>query len=109
MTVTNYATGPDPFMVSLEWYEKLPIELRQIFDEVALESIARSDQMNRDEEQKFIDKLESELEINYLTSAELMPFRAKVKPVYDHFLRKGDFSQEDLEQARKATKGNDDA
>ncbi len=36
MTVTNYATGPDPFMVNLDWYNSLPDDLKKIFDEVAM-------------------------------------------------------------------------
>ena len=50
MTVTNYATGPDPFFVNLEWYESLPDDLRRIFDTVAREAIALSDKLNREKE-----------------------------------------------------------
>ena len=34
LTVTNYATGPDPFIVNLKWYNTLPPELKIIFDRV---------------------------------------------------------------------------
>ena len=35
VTITNYATGPDPLLVNLRWYESLPGDLRQVFDTVA--------------------------------------------------------------------------
>jgi len=28
MTTTNFATGPDPLMVNLAWYENLPPKLK---------------------------------------------------------------------------------
>ena len=31
LTINNYATGPDPFMVNLKWYESLPNNLQKIF------------------------------------------------------------------------------
>ncbi|MGK0189418.1 MAG: tripartite ATP-independent transporter DctP family solute receptor [Verrucomicrobiales bacterium] len=104
MTVTNYATGPDPFIVDLAWYSKLPPDLQGMFDEVAREAMALSDRMNRESEQDFINKLETELEINHVTGEALAPFRDKVGPVYDHFLRKGDFSQQDIDRARNVAK-----
>ena len=45
LTVTNYATGPDPFIVNLDWYNKLPPDLQKIFNRVAKETMAKSDQM----------------------------------------------------------------
>ena len=57
MTITNYATGPDPLMVSLAWYEQLPDDLQKIFDEVAQEAIQLSDELNRENETQFIEQL----------------------------------------------------
>ena len=41
LTITNYATGPDPFFVSLAWYESLPQDLQEVFDAVAQEKLQR--------------------------------------------------------------------
>ena len=38
LTISNYATGPDPFMVNLSWFESLPEDLQTLFDEVAVET-----------------------------------------------------------------------
>ena len=66
VTVTHYSTGPDPFMVHLGWYESLPEDLRKSSIEAARESVALSDQLNRDMEQQYLDHLADHLEVNIL-------------------------------------------
>ena len=101
-TVTNYATGPDPLMVNLTWYQKLPQDLQRIFDEVSREMIALSDRMNREKEQEYIDRLSAHLETNVVVGKALEPFRQAVQPVYDYFVEQGLFTQEDVNRARAA-------
>ncbi|MGB3562450.1 MAG: TRAP transporter substrate-binding protein, partial [Thermoanaerobaculia bacterium] len=105
LTITNYATGPDPMLVNLEWYESLPADLQVLFDEVAVETIALSDKLNREQEEEFIDKLSEQLEVNYVTGADLEPFREAVRPVYEYFIDQGDFTADEIERARKAARG----
>jgi len=105
MTITNYATGPDPLMVNLEWYEKLPLELQQTFDEVSRETIAFSDQLNRENETQFIDKLREKLEVNVVTGARLAEFREAVTPVYQYYVDKGEITEKEVEEARAAARG----
>ena len=88
LTVTNYATGPDPFIVNLKWYNTLPPELKIIFDRVAKEAIAKSDQMNREKESEYLDMLSKHLKINYISGKDLIPFQEAVKPVYNYFINK---------------------
>ena len=106
LTINNYATGPDPFMVNLKWYESLPNDLQKIFDDVARETIAISDKLNRKQESEFIQKLAQHLEVNYLTDDELEPFRKAVIPVYQYFVDQGSFSFEEIENAREAARNN---
>ncbi|MDG2380868.1 MAG: TRAP transporter substrate-binding protein [Pirellulaceae bacterium] len=105
MTITNYATGPDPMLVNLDWYESLPTDLQQIFDRVAREAIAYSDQLNRKQEEEFINKLSQKLAVNQVAGSELLPFREAVKPVYDYYVQKGDLTWEEVERARQAARG----
>ena len=42
VTISNYATGPDPFMVNLAWFNTLPPDLQALHDEVAQGSHAAS-------------------------------------------------------------------
>ncbi len=109
LTISNYATGPDPLMVNLAWYESLPPDLQKLFDEVAREAMVHSDRLNRDQEDEFVSQLSDKLEVNRLSQEELVPFRDAVKPVYDHFIAKGDFSQADIDAARQAARGEPDA
>ena len=104
LTINNYATGPDPFMVNLKWYESLPNNLQNIFDDVARETIAISDKLNRKQESEFIQKLAQHLEVNYLTDDELDPFRKAVIPVYQYFVDQGSFSFEEIDKAREAAR-----
>ena len=105
MTITNYATGPDPFLVNLAWYESLPSDLQKVFDEVAQEAIALSDRLNRENEKEFIDKLAEKLEINVVTGPDLELFRQAVQPVYQYYIDKGDLTWNEIEQARQAAGG----
>ena len=105
LTITNYSTGPDPFMVNLAWYESLPADLQETFDEVAREAIAYSDQLNRDGEAEYIKKLSQVLETNYVTGSDLDPFREAALPVYDYLVNKGYFTWDEVEEARRVARG----
>ena len=105
LTISNYATGPDPFMVNLSWFESLPEDLQTLFDEVAVETLALSDQMNREKEAEFIERLAEEMTVNTLSGEALEPFRAALEPVYDYFVNKGEFSRDDIAAARAAARG----
>ncbi|MBC8401907.1 MAG: TRAP transporter substrate-binding protein [Candidatus Marinimicrobia bacterium] len=104
LTISNYATGPDPFMVNLDWYNKLPTDLQQIFDQVAVETMEYSDQMNRKNEDLYIKQLAEKLETNFVTSENLEKFRIASKPVYQYFIDKGYFSWDDINAARACIK-----
>jgi C4-dicarboxylate-binding protein DctP len=105
MTVSNYATGPDPFMVNLAWFESLPPDLQETFDEVAREAMSLSDKLNREKEEEFIHKLAKELELNYITGSDLEPFIEAVNPVYEYYIERGELSWNEVEQAKKASRG----
>ena len=104
LTLSNYATGPDPFMVNLNWFEALPEDLQGIFNTVAEETMALSDRLNREQESEFIKLLSEKLEVNTLSGSDLEPFRAAVEPVYQHFVEKGEFTMDDIATARIAAR-----
>jgi len=104
LTVTNYATGPDPFMVNLAWYNKLPENLKLIFDEVAVETMKYSDQLNRESEVEYLQQLSKKLEINYLTPENLEKFKEATRPVYNYFIDKKYFTWDDINEARACLK-----
>lgn len=105
MTITHYSTGPDPFIVSLEWYEGLDEDLQSLFDEVAAEAISYSDDLNRQSEQEYVNRLRDELTINVLTAEQQKSFRALVAPVYDYYIDSGVVSEDDIRRARLIAQG----
>ena len=100
LTISNYATGPDPFMINLDWYNNLPEDLQQIFDQVAVETMKYSDQLNRKNEDIYLKQLTEKLETNFVTPDNLEKFRIATKPVYQYFIDKGYFSWDDINAAR---------
>ena len=104
LTITNYATGPDPFIVNLKWYNTLTPELKIIFDKVAKETMARSDEMNKEKESEYLDMLSKHLQINFISDEQLVLFQNAVKPVYDYFINKGMFTMDEIQTAQKFAK-----
>ena len=102
MSLTNHMTGPDPLMVNKAWFDTLPADLQQIFDDVAVEALAMSDNMYREAETKVIEDLKAYMEVNTLTPEALDGFRQAVAPVYDEMIAAGHFTKEDVDAARAA-------
>jgi len=100
LTITNYATGPDPFMVNLDWYNELPNNLKIIFDETAVEAMKFSDKLNREKETEYLKLLSEKLKTNYVTTENLDKFREATKPVYQYFINKGYFTWDDIKEVR---------
>jgi len=106
LTVTNYATGPDPFLVNLAWHERLPADLKEIFDDVAQAAISLSDRLNREKEAEFIEKLSERLEVNFVEGDALQAFRQSVLPVYQHYIEQGEITAEEIAAAQAAARNN---
>jgi C4-dicarboxylate-binding protein DctP len=106
VTISNYATGPDPFMVNLAWFQTLPPDLQALHDEVAKEAMQYLDKLQQEHEGEFIKKLAENVEaVNYVEADALADFRERVKPVYEHFIKRGDFTQADLDAAMAVATG----
>ena len=99
ITIDSHATGPDPLMVNSTWYRRLPVDLQKIFDQVAREALEYSDQLYSSSEQKIIADLAERVEIVYLTPAERRRMRERTKPVYDFFVKRGDYTWDDIDAA----------
>ena len=104
LSISNYMTGPDPFIVNAAWFDSLPVELQMEFDSAAREAIAYSDRMNRDSEVDYIAKLSEVLETNWIKGEARERFRQAVEPVYDALVARGYFTWEDVEAARSAAR-----
>jgi TRAP-type C4-dicarboxylate transport system substrate-binding protein len=104
ITIDTHATGPDPLMVNLAWYQRLPSDLRRIFDEVARETMAYSDELYSRSEDDIITKLSEHVEIIRVAPAVRAQMRARTKTVYDFFVDRGDYDWDDIDAAIAAAK-----
>jgi TRAP-type C4-dicarboxylate transport system substrate-binding protein len=109
ITIDSHATGPDPLMVNLAWYEALPADLREIFDEVAREALELSDELYSSSEEEIIARLGQEVEIIRPSAEVITELRERTRPVYDFFVERGDFSWEDINAAIEAARSCDDS
>jgi tripartite ATP-independent transporter DctP family solute receptor len=109
LTITHYATGPDPFVVSLSWYRLLPDDLQIIFNEVAHETMRLSDKISLEGDEFHIEKLSQYMSVNFVVGKDLDLFRSRIRPVYQYFIDKGHFSWQDIRQARCVAEVGDKA
>lgn len=102
LSLTNHMTGPDPLIVNKAWYDSLPADLQEVFDEVAVKALAMSDAMYREAETSVIEDMKEFVEINTLEAEALVGFQEAVAPVYAQMIDAGHFSQADIDAARAA-------
>jgi len=107
ITIDRHSTGPDPLMVNLAWYERLPIDLRQIFDEVAKEALKRSDDLYMEMEEQIIEQLSEKTEVLRPSAETIAAMKERTKPVYDYFVDRGDFTWDDINAAVAVANGGD--
>jgi tripartite ATP-independent transporter DctP family solute receptor len=99
MTIVNYQVHPDPFFVSPAWYASLPSDLQAIFDAAAKAAMAYSDAIWLAKEDGYRAFLETALTTNVISEANRPLFIDQVKPVWQYFIDKGYFTQEEVDAA----------
>jgi len=107
ITIDSHATGPDPLMVNLAWYERLPADLQKIFDEVAREAIEYSDELYSETEQQIIADLGEEVEVIRLAPSARAQMETRTRSVYDFFVDRGDYCWGDINAAITASRSCD--
>jgi C4-dicarboxylate-binding protein DctP len=98
-TEVNYQIHPDPFFVSLAWYESLPADLKAIFTAAAKAAMARSDEVWLASEKDYQSLLTQKLQANRITPESHKTFVAKVKTVWDHYVNAGFFTRAEIDEA----------
>jgi C4-dicarboxylate-binding protein DctP len=104
ITIDAHATGPDPLLVNLAWYQSLPADLRKTFDEVAREALSYSDELYSKTEQEIIARLGAEVEIIRPAPSVRAQMRERTRPVYDFFVDRGDYTWDDINAAITASR-----
>lgn len=104
-TSLNYMAGADPFMVRMEWYESLPSDLQEIFDEVSVEALAYWDDLESEASLAAIEEISSQPGVegvdmsDYPENVEIWAEAAQ--PLWEQFVDDGFFSWEDIERAQE--------
>jgi tripartite ATP-independent transporter DctP family solute receptor len=98
-TEVNYQIHPDPFFVSLTWYDALPADLKAAFDSAARAAMARSDDVWLASEKDYQALLTQKLQPNKITAENHKAFVAKVKPVWDYYVSAGYFTRAEIDEA----------
>ena len=99
LSILNWQVHPDPFYVNPDWYKNLPADLQQIFDLVAVQTMAYSDEIWLASENGYLNELRKHLEVNTLTAEGRKGFVDAVKGVWDYYVNAGSFTRADIDYA----------
>jgi C4-dicarboxylate-binding protein DctP len=98
-TEVNYQIHPDPFFVSLTWYDTLSSDLKALFNSVAKAAMAKSDEVWLASEKDYQALLTQKLQANKITTENHKAFVARVKPVWDYYVSAGYFTRAEIDEA----------
>jgi len=104
LSIVNYQIHPDAFFVNLKWYQGLPSDLKAVFDKAAKEAMEWSDTHWLASESGYLDTLKKNMTVNEITPANRAKFVAKVKPVWDFYVKDGTFNDAEIQAVIKAGK-----
>jgi C4-dicarboxylate-binding protein DctP len=104
LTVVNYQYHPDPFYVSLKWYQSLSPAFQAVLKDASIEMMKHNDDLVATETEVSFNLLKAAMKVNELTEAERKLFIEKVGKVYDFYVNtKKLFSMDELEEIRRLT------
>jgi tripartite ATP-independent transporter DctP family solute receptor len=106
MTVVHYLFNPEPFCVSLDWYNSLPADLQVILKEGADLYTEKQNKMRADSSDEYLQIIkDAGVEVYYPSAEERKMFIDACAPVYDYYIGKGFFTEEDLNKAISIASG----
>ena len=98
MSIVNYIICPDCLFTSWNWYNSLPADLQTVFNEVSVETMRLSTDIWLQAEEQNLEFLAKHLQTNVVDAENLSKFREAVAPVWQYFVAKGSFAQNDLDE-----------
>ncbi len=104
LSMTNHIINPDPMIVNLEWYESLPADLQEVFNEAVEEHIDWLNNENAKTNEQMIEQLGEHMKINYINEQSLRAFKEKAKKVYRLYIDEGILTQEDFDKVAEIIK-----
>lgn len=101
MTMIDYQFHPEPIDISLDMWNKLPADLQEILQDGAWIFTEEQNRYRRELNDYYYDMIvDGGVTVYKPTKAEVELFNKACKPVYDYFIKKGAFSQADLDEMR---------
>jgi C4-dicarboxylate-binding protein DctP len=102
MTLIDYQFHPEPFDVNLAWFNALPADLQGILEEGAWIYTDKQNELRRNLNEHYYKMITAGgVQVYQPTAAERDQFIKACDPVYDYFVKKGLFTQADLDTMRK--------
>lgn len=105
LSVVNWQIHPDPLYVNPDWYNKLPDDLKHIFDAAAKAAMKYSDTVWLNSENNYLSFLKTKLKTNSLSPEDTAKFAEAAKPVWQKYVDDGFFTWDDINAAQKIAKG----
>ena len=105
LSVVNWQIHPDPLYVNPAWYQKLPADLKHVFDAAAKAAMIYSDTIWLNSENNYLNLLKTKLETNMLSPEDTAAFALAAKPVWQQYVDVGFFTWDDIRMAQKLAKG----
>ena len=99
-TVLNWNLTLEYFPINKAWFDALPTDYQKIVKEAASSAMEWFNQANKDAEKGYIDLCAQYMEITELTDEEHQAFVNATASVYDYYIQKGLFTQQDLDTVR---------
>jgi len=102
MTLIAYQFHPEPFDLNLAWYNSLPADLQKILEAGAWLYTEKQNEFRRGSNDKYFKMITDAGVVVYTpTEKEREEFVKACAPVYDYFVKKGLFTQADLDAMRR--------
>jgi C4-dicarboxylate-binding protein DctP len=102
MTMIDYQFHPEPLDIGLDMWNKLPADLQKILEAGAWIYTDEQNRLRRELNDYYYDMIvKGGVQVYKPTEAEVAQFVKACEPVYDYFVKKGIFTQADLDEMRK--------
>jgi tripartite ATP-independent transporter DctP family solute receptor len=99
LSVVNWQVHPDPFYVNSAWYNKLPNDLKAVFDAVSEATMIYSDTIWLNSEVGYYNILKDKLKVNHMAPENRPGFVSGVKGVWQYYVDAGYFTWDEINAA----------
>lgn len=107
MTMIDYQFHPEPIDIGLDIWNKLPADLQKIVEDGAWIYTDEQNRLRRELNDYYYGMIvDGGIQVYRPNQSEVNQFVKACQPVYDFFVKKGIFTQADLDEARRLVAAN---